>query len=323
MTVKLNTLEIKTRLPALPPTMPVFALAAPTLDERRTAIGRLGEHFKLGPTRPVELDHGVSHASERGDITYFHASGAVLARDATVGLNATDELRKWEGLVQTGVDGQRVALGPDAGKRLLAQARGLVQPLGLLGKEVATEAIQLDQVCQLDAKGKEITHGGGQASIKFNYAMSGVAVRGAGAKTVLFAEPDAPGQARFAGLFHAWRNPGTATTLKLPGLEEVLGVGLLTDPELDAFSAAGHKIQITRLDLVYMALPAFVRQAHLFPMIQVEGVVSEGTLGISFHFARFHHVLPPRSYQAANLYGAYLMGNPDGIRPRDGNQALA
>lgn len=315
MTIKLNNLEIKARLPALPAAVPVFALDAPTFEERRASIGRLAEQLKLGTLRQVDLDHGSVLASSHGDITCFHASGAVWARDATATKGAVNELRKWEGQVETtGTDGQRVGLNADASRKLLAQARELLQPLGLLGKEVASESVQLDQVAQLDAKGKELAHGAGQATVKFQYAVGGVPVRGAGAKTLAFAEPDAA-QARIAGVFHAWRLPGKGTEIKLPVLEEALGVGLLTDPELDRYSAAGHKILITRLEFVYLALPAFVRQSHLFPAFQIEGVVSEGKLGISFHFGRYHHVLPPKVYAAAKLYGPYLSTNPDGIKP--------
>jgi len=205
--------------------------------------------------------------------------------------------------------------------RLVAQAKDLLEPLGLIGRERAFEAVQLEQVTQLDAKGNERAHGAGQATVKFQYALEDVPVRGAGAKTLAFAEPG-DGQARFAGIFHAWRAPGQSTALKLPSVEEALGVGLLTDPQLDRYSAAGHKIRITRLDFVYLALPAFMRQSHLFPAFQIEGTVSEGKLGISFDFARFHHAAPPRAYAAANLYGAYLTTNPDGISPLEARRKI-
>jgi hypothetical protein len=318
MSIKLNNLEIKVKLPVLPKSLPVFALAAPTLADRRGAIARLNELMKLGTLRSVELDHGLVMASERGDITCFHASGAVWARDATATAGAADEFRKWEGLTQSSTDGYRTALNPTAAKKLIAQTRDLVRPLGLWAKEVASEAVQLDQVAQLDAKGNEIAHGAGQATVKFQYAVDGVPVRGAGAKTVAYAEPGAgPGQARFGGIFHAWRNLGGGTAIKLPVIEEALGAGVLTDPELDRYAAAGHKIQITRLEFVYLALPAFMRQSHLFPAFQIEGTVSEGKLGIAFHFGRFHHAAPPGAYAAANLYGTCLAVNPDGISAAD------
>ena len=72
---------------------------------------------------------------------------------------------------------------------------------------------------------------------------------------------------------------------------------------------------MTRIELVYLALPAFVRQGHLFPAFQVEGKVSEGKRGAAFNFGRLHHAAPPAAYAAADLAGPYLMANPDGIKP--------
>jgi hypothetical protein len=323
MSIKFESLEIKAKVPELPQAIPVFALAAPTLEERRTPIARLGEHLKLGALRQVEVDHGTVMASEQGDITYFHASGAVWARDAKASNGASNEFRKWEGLVElNSSDGQRMALNSDASRKLLAQAKELLKPLGLLGQEIASEAIQLDQVEHLDAKGKVLERGAGPATIKFQYAVQSVPVRGAGAKTLVFAEPGGK-QARIGGIFHAWRTLGKGTVLKLPSIEAALGVGLLTDPELDRYNSAGHKIQISRLELVYLALPAFTRQGYLFPALQIEGTVSEGKLGISFHFARFHHAAPPRAYAAAKLYGPYLTINPDGISPSNARKSIS
>jgi hypothetical protein len=322
MPLKLSDLEIKTNLPLLPASLPVFSLAAPTLDERRGSIARLGEHLKLGTLRSVELEHGTVLASKLGDITFFHASGAIWARDATATQGTTNELRKWEGQVETTIDGQRTALNADAAKKLIAQTRTLLEPLSLIGKEAATAAVQLDQVAQLDAKGNEIAHGAGQATVKFLYAVDGVPVRGAGAKTLAFAEPVA-GQARYSGVFHAWRTIGKAAPVRMTSIDEALGVGVLTDPELEQYRTAGHRIQISRLELVYLALPAFMRQSQLFPAFQVEGTVSEGPRGISFHFGRFHHAVPPQAYAAADLYGPYLTVNPDGISSLAGRQAFA
>ncbi len=321
MTIKLASLDIKATLPKLPKTLPVYALSAPSLQERGPALARLGEHLRLGKLRAVDLDHGTVLASANGDITCFHASGAVWARDAMATRGSEDELRKWEGQTTSRVAGWPVALNATASRRLISQASELLQPLELLGKEVSSRAVQLEQVAQLDAKGRERVRGAGQATVKFGYAVDGVEVRGAGGKTLAFAEPDTS-QARFAGIFHSWRPLGKATTLKLGSLEQALAVGLLNDPELDAYSKAGHKILITKLDFVYMALPAFVRQNHLFPMFQVEGVVSEGKLGISFHFGRYHHAAPPRAYAAADMYAPYLSMNPDGISPKDARKSV-
>jgi hypothetical protein len=315
MPFKISDLELKTELPKLPSLVPVFSLSAPSRDDRRGAIAHLREQLKLGDLRSVELDHAVVMASNQGDIHYFHASGAVLARDATAGRDAANELRKWVGLTDSKTGGQRIALNPDASKRLIGQVTDLLEPIGLLGKQVSASSVHLEQVAQLDARGNELQYGAGKAVVKFGYAVEGLQVRGAGGKTLVFAVPGPGGATRITGVFHAWRIPGRATALKLAPLEQALGVGLLSDPELDLYHAAGHKIQITRLELVYLALPAFVRQNYLFPAFQVVGNVSAGRRGIAFGFARFHHAAPPSTYAAADLVGPYLMTNPDGIKP--------
>lgn len=118
-----------------------------------------------------------------------------------------------------------------------------------------------------------------------------------------------------ASNFHAWRALGGGVAVNLPSMEAALAVALLQDPELDRHAGAGHAIDITRIELVYLALPAFVRQSHLFPAIQVEGEVAKSKLGDAFNFARFHHVVPPEDYAKAGLHGQYLTVNPDGIAP--------
>lgn len=321
MSIKLSSVDIQAKLPSLPASLGVPSLRSPSLEERRTAIGRLGEFMKLGALRAVELEHATVMASERGDVTCFRASGALWARDAMAAADTRDELRKWDGLVTSQVDGQRATLNRDMSAKLISRARDLLQPLDLLSKEVASESVQLEQVAQLDGKGNETAHGAGAAAVKFQYAVGGVPVRGAGAKTQAFVEPG-DGTPRFSGVFHAWRPVVGETKLKLPTVEEALGVGLLTDPELDRYSAAGHRIRITRLELVYLALPAFLQQSHLIPAFQIEGVVSEGKLGISFHFGRFHHAAPPRAYAEAGLFASYLTQNPDGIAPRPSRSAV-
>lgn len=314
MPLKMNDLKLKAHLPELPSSIPMFALSAPSFKDRRAAIDRLGDYFRLGTLRSTEFDHAVVMANEQGDIHYFPASGAVLARDATAGRDEKNELRKWDGLQDSKSGGNRMTLSPDVSNRLIAQAQELLEPIGLVGKEKTRATVQLQQVAHLDSKGREIEYGAGRATIKFGYAVEGVPVFGAGAKTLAFAEPG-PGAPQITGVFHVWRSRGKPTDVKLPAIEQALGVGLLSDPELDLYYQAGHTVEITRLDFGYLALPAFMRQSYLFPAFQIEGKVSEGKRGIGFGFARFHHAVPPATYAAAGLTGPYLTVNPDGIRP--------
>jgi hypothetical protein len=326
--MKFQQLTLKTALPAWRAAMPVFAMAPPPLEQRRASARKLGDGLKLGNLRAVDLEHGLMLASERGDITVFHASGALWARDATATAEAKDEMRDWPGLVSPTAAALDFTLAPDAAKRLTSMTDDLLRQHDLLGREAGPASVQLEQVGLLDAKGKELKRGAGQATVKYGYSVEGVAARGAGAKTMAFAEPGGAssgtpiGTPRLAGIFHAWRALGDAATVKLPSLEEALAVALLQDPELDRHAEAGHGVVITKLDLVYLALPAFMRQSHLFPVIQVEGEVAKGRLGEAFNFARFHHVVPPQAYASAGLHGPYLTMNPDGIAPRAGRNEL-
>ncbi len=119
MPLKLSDLEIETRLPALPPSLPVYVLAAPTLEERRGSLGRLAEQMKLGSLRSVELEHGLVMASPQGDITFFHASGA------GVGARCHGDARRHRRAPQVGgparVQCRRAA--DDAQSRRLQEAR--------------------------------------------------------------------------------------------------------------------------------------------------------------------------------------------------------
>lgn len=314
MALTMNDIAWKARHPDVPAAMPVFALSAASLADRQGAIKRLAERMKLDKLRTAHVPDATIMGNERGDIHYFHASGGVMARDAVAARAHPNELRKWEG-VERGADGV-MALKPDLAKRLLEGTRGLLEPIGLVGREAASAVVDLDQVAQLDARGKQIAQGVGQAVVKFGYAVEGVPARGAGAKTLAFADP-ASGDPHITGMFHAWRAPSTsgAARVKLGGLEASLAAGLLGDPELELYHAAGHRIEVTQIELVYLALPVFVRQAHLFPALRIDGRVSEGRKGMAFDFGRYHHAATPSAYAAADLAGGYLMANPDGIRP--------
>jgi len=315
MTIKISSIEMMARVPQLPKTLPVVALTIPSLEERRQSVLRLAEQMQLGTMKSAQLEHGLVMASERGDITVFHASGGVWARNAILSKGDTTELRQWAGVVDSKIDGQRMAFAPEVSRKLSDDVRELLAPLGLIGREALAPSVQLDQVAQLDAKGTVVSFGAGQATVRFEYALGEVPVRGAGAKTLAFAEP-AGGRPAVGGVFHVWRTPAEAVDVKIDTVEAALAVGLLEDPELDRHAAAGHRITVTKLEFVYLALPAFMRQSHLFPAFQIEGEVSEGKLGMSFHFGRYHHAVSPKAYAAAGLHGQYLATNPDGLTPK-------
>ena len=305
------------QLPKLPDAVPVFELSAPPLASRRAGIARLAEALKLGDLRSAEVDHGVVMASERGEIEYFSASGGVWARDASAASEFKNELRKWDGVQERKRGDMRMTLNAAASQRLLGQARELLDATGLIGREaIADQIVALEQVARLNEKGQEVAFGAGQATVKITYAVEGQPVHGPGAKSLVFADPGtAAGGARITGAFHVWRALGSARTVKVGPIEQALGVGVLADPELELYKRAGHRIRIRRLEFAYLALPAFMRQSHLFPVFRMEGEVSKGKRGDGFRFGRYHHVIPPKAYAAADLHGQYLSVNPDGVAP--------
>lgn len=316
MTMKMTDIDLAVEPPKFPDAVAVLDLTAPSFEARRNGIELLREVLGLGEVRTAELDHGVMIGNERGDIEFFHASGAVWANDATAAREHSNELRKWPGLKKGRRGDQRAKLDAESSKKVLGQARDLLNETGLIGRDAEmTETVALDQVARLNSEGKEVSFGAGSATVQVAYAVEGLPVRGAGAKSMVFADPGSRGSVRLTGAFHVWRPLGGATGVKLDGLERALAVGLLRDPELERYQRSGHKVRVTKLELCYLALPAFTKQSYLFPALQVEGAVSEGKRGIGFNFARYHHVAAPKAYAEADLYAPYLATNPDGISP--------
>jgi hypothetical protein len=170
--------------------------------------------------------------------------------------------------------------------------------------------VDLDQVAHMDEKGKILSEGAGTATVRIGYSMHGLPVAGAGAKSIVYAEPR-DNDALVTGTFHCWRTPGAAKQMKMPGLEESLAAGLLVDRELDILHKKGQRIRITRLDLCYLALPAFVEQRMLCPAFQVEGVAEGKPAGAArglteVRFGRFVQAATVKHYASAGVYAHYL-----------------
>ncbi len=312
MALSLNDLDFKVRFPELPRSMPLFKTEIPSREKRGRAVEVLGKAFGLDKPRPVELPHSVVFASKRGEVEYFHASGALWSLNAEADQRNENEFRKWPGLQESEDDNGIVfSLDPRASKRLLGQARDLLGEAELMSDSMATARVVLDQVTELSEKGEILNRGAGAATAQFGYAMEGVPVVGAGAKSLIFAEPDPErGEPAMTGLFHAWRPVVDATELPMTPVEDALAVGLLQDPELVPYHERGYRIEITHLVFAYLALPATVRQTYLFPVFQVEGRVHNPDNekdGDEFFFGRYHHAASPEQYRKAEVFADYLV----------------
>jgi len=307
MTISLDKIDFRAKLPDLPRSLPVMETSAPRLEERRGAIDLLGDTLNLGKRRLVELPHGVAYVSPRGEVEYFQASGAVWSRDAEAEQKHDNELREWPKLVKAGDDtDDRLALDKETSRQLLGKAKELVEAARFGDKAMDGGQVVLDQVTQLSDKGEIIQRGAGTATVAFGFSIDGLPVVGAGAKSTLAFDP-VDGEPRLVGSLHVWRSPVEAREIQMPAVEEALSVGLLADPELRRYAEKGSKITVSRLRLGYLALPAMTQQRYLFPVFDVQGQVSlpEDKLG-HFQFARYHHAAPVASYKKADIYAPYL-----------------
>jgi hypothetical protein len=307
MALTLDDVDWKVRLPEPPKSLPLYETTAPTLKERSRAMEVIGQQLGLNELRPVELPHSVVYASKRGEVEFFPASGGLWARNAELGDRYDNELRDWPGLVESRGGDTVLVRAPDYGKRLLEQARSLFADAGLVSDAMTVGAIELDQVAELDEKGKELKRGAGTATARFAYALEGTPIFGAGAKTLAFLEPDRD-QTIVTGMFHAWRPVTGKIGLTMTAVQDALGVGLLQDPELVEHHERGYRLEIRHLEFGYMALPATVRQTYLFPAFEVEGrAFHPDGEGDEFFFGRIHHAASPEQYAKAGAFADYLV----------------
>lgn len=306
MPLTTTDVDFQTELPELPDAVQVPQLSAVSLDERRQAIGALTERLGLGDVKRVETMDSIAFVSERGEVEYFPASGAVWARDATTERTNKSELRRWDGIeeIRDG-DDTRFALDREMTGRVVRDASALLDTLGFVEEDQGKPRVVLDQVAELDEEGQTITAGAGSASVIYDYDFAGLPVMGAGGKTQLYADP-ARGGIQITGGFHVWRRPGEVAEIPMRGVKDALGVGVLRDPELMKYQEQGARIEITHLRFGYLALPAMVRQQSLFPAFQVEGRVHVARERDYFEFARYHHAAAPDQYAGAGLFDPQL-----------------
>ena len=66
MYLNISDIKLDADLPELPATIPVFALSAPSIEDRQEAIIRLSKYFKLGRLRSAEMEDSFVMASPRG-----------------------------------------------------------------------------------------------------------------------------------------------------------------------------------------------------------------------------------------------------------------
>lgn len=310
MMLQLRDMEIRAELPKMGRSMKVYKVKSASLEERKPAIEFFREAMDLGELVPVDVQDSLYLVSDRGEIQFYRPSGALWVRDAKASDEYTDEKREWN-VVEAQDDedpgNTTLALSGDEQERLAKETAGIFEKTGLLGKGAYFAGVELDQVAKHGKEGKTEERFAGEANVRFLYKLDGVSVDGGGAKSYAFFNPGKRGH-KMTGIYHAWRDIQDARDIEMIGIEEALERTVAQDRELVLYHEKQHSIKLTRVDLVYFALPPFNYQEYVFPSLRVVGsVISEENKREGFEFARFYNAAPPRSYAKADLYADYLI----------------
>ena len=281
-------IEWRVESPDIPDKLPLAILATPAYEERLHAVRTLHERFGLGDTIELDLPTGVAHASKRGEVQYFSASGAVRARDARV----LDECPEWTDVSE--VDG-RFVLGDDTSAMLFQDAGELLRAARLLADGLGDVDVVLDQWVRTDKSGQEIARGPGRAVVRAPYSLDGFPFIGAGAKTRLAYQP-VDGHPVLTRIFHVHRPVIDVHTVHTGGTERAL-TGLLNDP----FLAAGHDhVAVTGIEVGLLALPAVVPQRVAAPALGVTGMIDDQP------FVRYYQAISAKALRAAGFAATHV-----------------
>ncbi|WP_293675977.1 hypothetical protein [uncultured Phenylobacterium sp.] len=255
----------------------------------------------------------------------FAASGAVRGRNTDQLSRFADERRTWADVVQERTkDGVVYGLGPKAAKLLQTRAQGLLDASGLAEKP-AQVGVVLGQWARLDESGKELESGAGRATVQFAYAVEGIPLIGAGAKTNVHFDPDDRGaDGVIARFFHVHRGFEAAKDVRLITIEQAFEP-LLTQTWSGLESTARKtRITVTAAEFGLLALPADVAQRFAAPALRVEGTVS-GLVArdgkqVTVRFGQYLPLVEPKTLGAAGLGSAGVILPGQVVASRDKGQ---
>lgn len=292
MSLSMQDVSWRVEPPDIPDKLPVAILATPAYEERLHAVRTLHERFRLGDTIELDLPNGIAHASQRGEVQYFSASGAVRARDAHV---VPAERREWTDVTE--VDG-RFVLGEDISAMLFQDAGELLRAARLLPDGLGDVDVVLDQWVRRDGSGTEVDRWPGRAVVRAPYSLDGLPFIGAGAKTRLAYEP-VDGHPVLTRIFHVHRPVIDVHTVHTGGTEPALS-RLLGDPFLAERHDHGAVITVTRIDVGLLALPAVVPQRVAAPALDVTGMIDDEP------FVRYYQAISAKALRGAGFAAAHV-----------------
>ncbi|HET9140924.1 hypothetical protein [Actinophytocola sp.] len=305
MSLSLSDIDWRVAVPDVPAELPVATVATPSYEERLHAVRTLHERFTLGATVEIDLPEGVAHASDRGEVQFFAASGAVRARDARVCRAFPDQRRLWDDVEEV-IDGteRRFVLGEHTSAMLFQDAGELLRAARLLPDGLGDVDVVLDEWIKLDESGAELDRGPGRAVVRAPYSVDGVPFIGAGAKTRLAYEP-VGGRLALARIFHVHRPVVEVALVRTGGTERAL-TGLLRDPVLAGHQQAGGRVAVTRIQVGLLALPAVVAQRLVAPAVAVAGVLQGAGDDAEVPFARYYQAVSAAALRRVGLAAAHL-----------------
>ena len=311
MTLKLDDLRFESDIPELPDIGPVVHVAAPDFESRGRAMKALVGRLDLGNPKDVHTEFGRALVSWRGEVEYFHASGAIWSINHQASRKHDSELRDWGDLEEEdGPDGVvRKTVGKKTRERIFDLGAEISDSAGFDREFVGDPYLDMLQVAQFGRKGKERQSGCGEATMVFPYQFEGLPIIGGGAKTLVDVSPF-NGALLPVGAVNVWRQPTGSDTVKLGGAEAILAAGLLEDGDLNLAVEKGGRIIIEKLRFGLMALPATMRQDMLFPVVEVSGRVKlpKKEKAPHYNFGRICPAATQKTYAKAGLYADYLAG---------------
>ena len=304
MPIDFSAVDLQAK-PDIPKTGMAALMPPPCLRDRTRVVEGLAKSLGIKVVGSADVPHGFAVGGPSGQVEVFAASGAVRGRNTDQLSRFPDERRKWAEVVRAkdGVYG----LGPKTARLLQTQAQRLLEASGLTEK-ASRVGVVLGQWARLDESGKELESGPGRATVQFAYAVEGIPLIGAGAKTNLHLDPDDNGaEGVIARFFHVHRGFEAAKTLRLLTIEQAFEP-LLKQTWSGVESTKKTRMTITAAEFGLLALPADVQQRFAAPALRVEGTVSGlvPTDGreVVIRFGQYLPLVDPKALAEAGLGSA-------------------
>lgn len=308
MAIDFSAVEFKARLD-VPKTGLVAILPAPCLRERTRAVEAVAKSLGIKVVGSADVPHGFAVGGPDGQVEVFAASGAVRARNTEQLSRYNDERRPWADVTRERTkDGTVYGLGANTARQLQARSERLLESSGLAVKPSGIR-VAVGQWARLDESGKEVESGPGRATVQFSYALEGIPLIGAGAKTNVHFDPDERGaDGVIARFFHVHRGSEAAKDIRLLDIEQAFEPLLKQTWSGIESKSKQTRITITAAEFGLLALPADVPQRVASPALRLEGTVSglvpRDGREISIRFGQYLSLVEPKWLAEAGLGSA-------------------